>query len=207
MPFNKKPRTDQVIPKKGLVICNIGDGKGKTTAAMGQAARASGAGLNVYILQFVKAKAPKEGERRQSGEWPLSNEINFFNDIKVTGRMGKIVCEQVGAGFVGILGDRKERDAHIREALRGLGLARDVIISGEYQLVILDEILSAVDLGLLTQDDIITLIKNKPDNLHVMLTGHKKYPRIFKLCDTITEMKALKHAYYEGILAQKGIDF
>jgi len=207
MPFNRKPKTDKVVARKGLVICNIGDGKGKTTAAMGQAARASGAGLSVYILQFVKAAAPKEGEKRQSGEWPLSNEINFFNEARVGSRMGKIVCEQVGAGFVGILGDRKEKEIHIREALRGLGLAREVIVSGGYQLVILDEILSAVDLGLLTQDDIINLIKNKPENVHLMLTGHKKYPRIFKFCDTVTEMKALKHAYYEGILAQRGIDF
>jgi cob(I)alamin adenosyltransferase len=207
MPFNKKPRTDIVIPKKGLVICNIGDGKGKTTAAIGAATRASGAGLNVYILQFIKAKKPSVGEKRQSGEWPLSNEINFFNEISIPKGMGRITCEQVGAGFVGILGDRKERDAHLREALRGLELARQTIISGSYQLLILDEILSAVDLDLLTQEDIIDLIKNKPANLHLILTGHKKYPRIFKFCDTVTEMKMLKHGYYEGILAQKGIDF
>jgi cob(I)alamin adenosyltransferase len=204
MSMNRKPKTDQYIGRKGLVLCNIGDGKGKTTAAIGAAARASGAGLNVYILQFVKAK---KKEKRESGEWPLSNEINFFEQIKVPGGVGRIVCEQVGEGFVGILGDKKEKDVHIREALHGLELARKIIVSNEYQLVILDEILSAVDLDLLTQDDIIDLIKNKPDKVHLFLTGHKKYPQIFKYCDTVTEMKAVKHAYYEGVLAQRGIDF
>ena len=205
MSFNRKKK-DVVIAKKGLVLCNIGDGKGKTTAAIGQAIRASGAGLNVYILQFVKAK-PKPAEEQESGEWPVSNEVHFFDNAKLPTGLGKIVCEQVGEGFVGILGDRKQKDRHIREALRGLELARQIITRREYQLVVLDEILSAVDLGLLTEDDIIELIKNKPADIHLMLTGHKKYPSIFKYCDTVTEMKNLKHAYYEGVLAQIGIDF
>jgi cob(I)alamin adenosyltransferase len=207
MAFSKKRKTDVIVPKKGLVICNIGDGKGKTTAAIGTAVRAAGSGLNVFLLQFVKAQKPKPGEKLQSGEWPLSSEIDFFNQIKIPTGLGKIVSEQVGAGFVGILGDRKERDAHIREALRGLELARETIVSGEYDLIILDEIMSALDLGLLTEQDIIDLINNKPGDLHLVLTGHKKYPKIFKLCDTVTEMKMLKHAYYEGVLAQIGIDY
>src|SRR5688572_25629510 len=153
MPFNKKKK-DIEIPKKGLVICNIGDGKGKTTAAMGQAIRSSGAGLNVYILQFVKSKK-KSKEERVKGEWPVSNEVNFFDNIKTPKPLGKIICQPIGEGFVGILGDQKQRDIHIREALRGLELARQIITSGEYGLVVLDEILSAVDLELLNQDDII----------------------------------------------------
>ncbi len=205
--IHKKPKQSVVVGRKGLVICNIGDGKGKTTAAMGSAVRASGAGMNVYILQFVKAQVPKVGEKRQSGEWPLSSEVEFFNNVKVPNNIGSIKCEQTGAGFVGILGDKKQKDQHIREALRGLELARQIIQSGEYQLVILDEILSAVDLNLLSEADIIDLIKTKPELIHIMMTGHKKYPKIFKLCDTVTEMKVVKHAYYEGVLAQKGIDF
>jgi cob(I)alamin adenosyltransferase len=203
--FNKKKK-DVVVAKRGLVLCNIGDGKGKTTAAMGQAVRVSGAGQNVFILQFVKAKKKSE-EERVPGEWPVSNEVNFFEQAKLPVPLGKIVCEQVGEGFVGILGDQKARDMHIREALRGLERARQVITSGEYKMIILDEILSAVDLELLTQDDIIELIKNKPSDVHLMLTGHKKYPRIFKYCDTVTEMKMLQHAYYEGVQAQEGLDY
>ncbi len=205
--MNKKPKADVVIPKKGLVICNIGDGKGKTTAAIGSAVRASGAGLNVFILQFVKASKPKDGERLQPGEWPLSNEINFFNELKLGGQLGRIDTDQVGIGFVGILGDRKQKDAHVREALRGLEMTRRIIQSGDYQFIILDEILSAVDLELLTEQDIIDIIQTKPESVHIMMTGHKKYPKIFKLCDTVTEMKVVKHAYYSGVLAQKGIDF
>ncbi len=195
------------IAKKGLVICYIGAGKGKTSAAMGLATRASGAGLNVYILQFVKAAEPKEGDKRQSGEWPLSNEIIFFNEVSIPNKLGNIETEQVGAGFVGILGDRKEKDQHIREALRGLERAKKIVVSGGYGLVILDEIISAVELELLTEQDVVDIIKAKPEDLHLAITGHNKFKEIIKYSDLVTEMKMLKHPYYKGILAQKGIDF
>lgn len=202
--LNKKKTTDAVIPKKGLVICHIGDGKGKTTAAMGLAARASGAGLKVYILQFVKAK---KKETRESGEWPLSSEIEFFNDIKIPKDMGRIVTDPVGQGFVGILGDRKQRDAHQREALNGLEMARNILLKDEYQVVILDEILSAVELNLLNEQDILDLIAIKPEMTHLVITGHEKRKAIVKACDLVTEMKLVKHPYYNGVLAQRGIDF
>jgi cob(I)alamin adenosyltransferase len=204
MPTYKKKTTDAVIAKKGLVMCHIGDGKGKTTAAMGVAARASGAGLNVYILQFVKAR---KKEKRESGEWPLSSEIEFFNEIKIPKHMGQITTEQVGEGFVGILGDRKQRDAHMREALNGLELARKVLISNEYQVVILDEILSAVELDLLKEQDVVDLIQLKPEMTHLLVTGHDKHKEVLKWCDLVTEMKLKKHPYYQGVLAQRGIDF
>jgi|SRR6185503_11170275 len=198
---------DPVIAKKGLVICHIGDGKGKTTAAMGLAARASGAGLDVYILQFVKAKPPKDGGKRESGEWPLSNEIKFFDEISIPSKLGKIETEQVGSGFVGILGDRKERDLHIREAVRGLEIARKIVAAGEYQLIILDEILSAVELSLLTEQDVLELISLKHADVHLVITGHKRYKKIIAASDLVTEMKLIKHPYYKNVLAQKGIDY
>lgn len=191
------------IAKKGLVICHIGDGKGKTTAAIGLAVRAIGAGLKVFILQFVKAKKPKDGKRLESGEWPLSSEILFFEKFAKS----QVTCEQVGEGFVGILGDKKERETHIKEALRGLERAREIIVSNKYQLVILDEILSAVELNLLTEQDVLDLIHYKPENLHLVITGHKRFKKIFAVCDTVTEMKMLKHAYYQGVLAQRGVDY
>ncbi len=205
--YKKIDKDKPIIAKKGLVICYIGDGKGKTSAAMGVAARASGAGLSVYILQFVKAKKPKDGERLESGEWPLSNEIKFYNEISIPRGMGKIETEQVGSGFVGILGDRKQRDQHIREAVRGLEVARKLIQSDEYDVIILDEILSAVELDLLSENDILDIIAIKPENTHLVLTGHDKFKKIIKACDLVTEMKMVKHPYYEGILAQIGIDF
>jgi cob(I)alamin adenosyltransferase len=191
---------------KGLVICYIGSGKGKTTAAMGMAVRAAGDGKNVYILQFVKA-AGKTSENIKEGEWPVSSEINFFNNIRPSGNIGSIENEQVGLGFVGILGDKKQKDIHIRQALKGLERAREIIISGDYDLVILDEIISALEVGLLEERDIIDLINLKAPLQHLVITGHNKYPKILKLCDLVTEMKMVKHPYYKGILAQKGIDY
>ncbi len=201
---HKQKTTDQVIAKKGLVIVHMGDGKGKTTAAMGLAVRASGSGLSVYILQFVKAK---KKEKRESGEWPLSSEIDFFNSITIPKTMGQITTEQVGEGFVGILGDKKERDAHIRQALHGLELARKILVSKKYDVIILDEILSAVELNLLNENDVLEIIKHKPFMTHLVLTGHDKHKQIIKAADVVTDMKLVKHSYYQGVLAQKGIDF
>jgi len=191
---------------KGLVICYLGAGKGKTTAAMGAAVRAAGAGMNVFILQFVKAMK-ETGSDIKKGEWPVSNEINFFENISSSSGIGKIETEQAGLGFVGILGDRKEKDEHIRQAIYGLERAREVMFSGEYQILILDEIISALELKLIEERDIVDLIKLKPANLHMVLTGHNKFPNILTLCDLVTEMKMIKHPYYKGILAQRGIDY
>lgn len=192
--------------EKGLVICYIGAGKGKTTAAMGMAVRASGAGMDVFILQFVKAKA-ETGGNVEEGEWPLSCEIDFFNNISYRQPIGRIDNEQVGLGFVGILGDQKQKDAHQREAIRGLERARQIIASNDYKVIVLDEIISALELKLIEERDILDLIAIKPEMMHLVMTGHNKYPKILKQCDLVTEMKMVKHPYYKGILAQRGIDY
>jgi cob(I)alamin adenosyltransferase len=199
------PRTFSDEPK-GLVIAYIGAGKGKTTAAMGLAARASGAGMNVFILQFVKA-TPTSSAKKEEGEWPVSSEIDFFNNISYPSAVGKIETEQVGLGFVGILGDKKQRETHMRQALLGVERAREIITSGEYHLVILDEIISTLELKLIQERDILDLISIKPKDVHLAMTGHNKFPKIMKVCDLVTEMKMLKHPYYKGMLAQKGIDY
>ncbi len=201
----KIPTTFSDQPK-GLVICYIGAGKGKTTAAMGMAVRAAGDGKDVYILQFVKA-AGKSSADIKEGEWPVSSEITFFDNISSSSEIGKIENEQVGIGFVGILGDKKEKDIHIRAALKGVERAREIITSGKYELVILDEIISALEVGLLEERDILDLIKIKPELMYLVITGHNKYPAILKQCDLVTEMKMIQHPYYKGILAQKGIDY
>lgn len=202
---------------KGLVICYLGAGKGKTTAAMGMAVRAAGAGMNVKILQFVKAQGASEIQKKE-GEWPVSCEIDFFNNLDSRlrgngiwgngeGKIGKIDNEQLGLGFVGILGDKKEKAVHIKAALDGLIKAREIILSGKYQLVILDELISALEVKLIEERDIVDLIKIKPPLMHLVLTGHNKYPKILALCDLVTEMKMIKHPYYKGVLAQRGIDY
>ena len=191
---------------KGLVICYLGAGKGKTTAAMGMAIRAAGAGMNVFILQFVKAKGASAKDIKE-GEWPVSSEIDFLNNINYPSSVGTIENEQVGLGFVGILGDKKEREAHIRQAIQGLERAREIITSGEYEVVILDEIISALESKLIEERDVVDLINLKSPLQHLVLTGHNKYPKILSKCDLVTEMKMEKHPYYKGILAQRGIDY
>ncbi len=202
----RKIPLEESIEPKGLVICYIGAGKGKTSAAMGLAVRAAGAGMNVFVLQFVKARKTSE-DKTAEGEWPLSCEIDFFNNVGHSSRVGKIDNEQVGIGFVGILGDQKQKDAHIREALHGLERARKIIASRQYEVIVLDEIISALELKLIEERDIIDLIAIKPPETHLVLTGHNKYPKILKHCDLVTEMKMVKHPYYKGILAQRGIDY
>jgi cob(I)alamin adenosyltransferase len=208
MPKKQKiilPKTFSDEPK-GLVICYIGSGKGKTTAAMGMAVRAAGDGKNVFILQFVKAAGKSEASKKE-GEWPVSSEITFFNSISYPSKIGRIDNEQVGLGFVGILGDKKEKDIHMRAALKGIERARELMAGGEYQLIVLDEIISALEVGLIEERDILDLIDIKPKMTHLVITGHNKYPKILKCCDLVTEMKMIQHPYYKGILAQKGIDY
>ncbi len=233
----KMPTTFSDEPK-GLVICYLGAGKGKTTAAMGMAIRAAGAGMNVCILQFVKAKGKSAADIKE-GEWPVSSEIDFLNffqkihhpslSLPLKGRgqftsagavippprggrlggggIGRIDNEQLGAGFVGILGDKKEKEVHIKAALEGLGRAREVITSGKYELVILDEIISALESKLIEERDILDIINIKAPLQHLVITGHNKFPKILDKCDLVTEMSMIKHPYYKGILAQRGIDF
>lgn len=204
--MNKKVTTEKKFEPKGLVVCNIGKGKGKTTASIGIACRASGTGLNVYILQFVKAGEKTTGNRKV-GEWPIASEINFFRNIKIPKTMGRIDTEVCGLGFVGILGDQKAKAEHIKAALDGLNKAREILVSGKYEVIILDEILSAIEVGLLKEEDVVDLIKIKPELVHLVITGHDRFPKIMKMCDTVTDMKMVKHGYYKGIFAQKGVDF
>lgn len=199
------PKTFSAEPK-GLVICYLGAGKGKTTAAMGMAIRAAGAGMNVCILQFVKAKGASP-DKIKEGEWPVSSEIEFLNNVSTPNKIGRIDNEQLGTGFVGILGDKKEKEIHIKAALDGLNRAREVITSGEYQLVILDEIISALESKLIEERDILDIINIKAPLQHLVLTGHNKFPAILEKCDLVTEMTMIKHPYYKGILAQRGIDY
>ncbi|MEK7651918.1 MAG: cob(I)yrinic acid a,c-diamide adenosyltransferase [Patescibacteria group bacterium] len=191
---------------KGLNIYYYGKGKGKTTAVMGLAVRAAGALMNVSILQFVKAKQPKKGNRLQSGEWPVSNEFLYFNATK-TKKVGKIESKQVGAGFVGILGDKKQREIHIKAAKQGLKEAEKIFKSKKYQLVILDELISALELKLITEKEVLNLISKKPKELHLAYTGHEAFKKIIEVSDLVSEVKMIKHPYYKGIMAIRGIDF
>ncbi len=191
---------------KGLIICNIGSGKGKTTAAMGTVIRASGAGLKVFIIQFVKAKGVARRDPA-NGIWPLSAEIEFLNKVQIPPSMGAITSIQVGAGFVGILGDKQPLGVHIQAAEHGLEITKQIFNSKLYDVVVLDEIISAIELKLFSEQDVVGLLQIKPERMHVIMTGHNVFPKIVEMCDLVTDMRVRKHPYYKGVLAQRGIDY
>lgn len=174
--------------KKGLTIIYIGDGKGKTSAAAGMAIRAAGTGFKVLYLQFVK------------GDWP-SGEREILSQLK------NVDVKLMGRGFVGILGDRKPLAEHIQAAQAAMKESIKSLKSKKYDLVILDEAISAVESDLLTVDDMVKIIKSKPKEIHLCMTGHKRIKKLIDLADLVTEMKMIKHPYYQGILAQRGIDY
>lgn len=181
---------------QGLVIVYIGNGKGKTTAAVGLAARAAGAGKKVLFVQFVKsakAKAP--------GEWPQSSEIAALK------KFPRLKVKIFGKGFVGILGDNKLRLSHVTAAQKGLSWLKAEIRKNKYQAIIADEIISAIELKLLIADEVKELFRLR-DNFEVLvMTGHKKYNKLISSADLVTEMKMVKHPYYKGLIAQRGIDY
>ena len=112
-----------------------------------------------------------------------------------------------GKGFVGILTDRKPLHTHKKEAARAYNFAKKQVRSGKHDIVILDEIISAVEEKVLSLKKVLDLIKSKSVDAHLCLTGHKKYQELIKVADLVTEMKMIKHPYYKGILAQRGIDY
>ncbi len=184
---------------KGLTIIYVGDGKGKTTAAMGLAMRAAGSGLNVGILQFIK------------GEWPSGERdfINVFKEMKVPKNkmLGRIEIKELGRGFVKILGDKKPFKVHKQAARQGVKESIKLLRASKYDIFILDELLSAYEENLIKLSDVEKIIAAKPKNIHLVITGHKLPPKLKNKADLITEMKMIKHPYYSGILAQQGIDY
>lgn len=176
--------------KKGLVIVFTGNGKGKTTSALGVALRASGHRKKILIIQFLK-NYKNYGELKFVKNFPKANiEIKTF-----------------GEGYVGIRGDKKPKEVHLKAAKKGLEFAKKMIFSKRYFMIILDEINIALNLKLLKVDDVLKLLKSKPKDLHLVLTGRGVPKKIIEVADLVTEMKEIKHPYKKGILAQKGIEF
>jgi cob(I)alamin adenosyltransferase len=174
---------------RGLVIVYTGNGKGKTTAALGLCIRAIGYDEKICIVQFIKGSW-KYGEL--DGIKRLSPNVELY---------------QKGLGFVGIIDDKLDRSEHIKAAKEAVEFAREKIESGRYDIVILDEINVAVGLGLIELDDVLGLIRCKPPLLDLVLTGRNAKQEIIDIADLVTEMREIKHPYQKGIMAQKGIDF
>lgn len=174
---------------RGLVVVYTGDGKGKTTAAMGLALRAAGYGRRVLVIQFVKTWFTGE-----KGGFEMIPNVEFI---------------QAGKGFYKILGDKQPEEVHVEAAKQALELAKSKISSGDYDVVVLDEIIGSVTGGLLPLEPVLKLIDTKPAMMDLVLTGHrgKELPKLLERADLITEMVKIKHPYDSGILAKKTIDY
>jgi len=177
------------VSQKGLVIVYTGGGKGKTSAALGLVLRAVGYNHKVCMIQFVK------------GTW-------HYGELDSAKRLApEFELITAGKGFVGILDDKSPREDHVKAANDTLMISREKILSGKYNVVILDEINYAVQLELLKLDDVIDLIKSKPAELDLVLTGNHATKEVIELADLVTEMKEIKHPFKSGLKAKKGIDF
>jgi cob(I)alamin adenosyltransferase len=174
--------------RKGLIIVNTGPGKGKTTAAMGTALRAVGQGMKVLMLQFLK------------GSWHYGelDAVKAFGD--------RFVMKQMGRGFVKVGGAETDPE-DIRMVEEAWAEAERAILSGEWDLVVLDEINYAISYGMLDPNKVAAALKNRPEMVHVILTGRNAHPTITDLADTVTEMRQVKHAYEKGVEAQRGIEY
>ena len=176
----------------GLVQVFYGDGKGKTTSALGTALRACGNGFSVHLVQFMKNGASDA-------------EIEMPGEIKALERLENFSYKRFGAGSW-IIGKPKQH--HIDKVNEALDYLKSAILNENYGIIIADEILYAVQLGLLPEEKVAELIKTKPKNKELILTGgHKPFPKIFELADLVTEIKKIKHPYDSGILARKGIEY
>jgi cob(I)alamin adenosyltransferase len=180
--------TDEVI-NKGLIIVYTGSGKGKTTAALGIALRAVGHGMKVGMIQFIK------------GEW-------YYGELTSAKRLEpEFDLVAAGKGFVGIIDDDHDVQDHRDAAKVALEFAKKKMIDKKYDILILDEINYATNLGLVSVGEVTNLVTLKPEELTLILTGNHAPREIMDLADLVTEMKEIKHPYRLGIKAKKGIDF
>ena len=169
---------------KGYVQIYTGDGKGKTTAAVGLAVRAAGVGLKVYIAQFMK--------------------LGDYGEIATLKRLSDcITVEQFGTGRF-IRGNPAPED--FAAARRGLERVKEIFAGRSHQLVILDEANVAASCGLFSPVDLLDLVQTRPEGVEVVLTGRQAAPELIARADLVTEMKAVKHYYQAGVAARTGIE-
>lgn len=166
-----------------------GDGKGKTTAALGQAIRAVGEGKKVLMIQFIK------------GPWK-SGEDFLAKGLEPNFRLVKM-----GKGFVGIMGDKLPREEHVKAAEDALAYACKEIESGNWDIVILDEINNAVALSLISKENVLEFLNRVPNTLHLILTGRDAPQEFIDRADLVTEMRDIKHPYNRGIKGRRGLEY
>ncbi len=170
----------------GLIHVYTGAGKGKTTCAFGLALRAWGCGKRVCIIQFLK-----KGEK--------------YGEVVAVDRLEGIDLHQYGSGR--FVFNKQLRQEDVEAAEKGLVHAKDVLSSGDHDLVILDEMNIATDFGVLDVSKVIEALDSRADGVEVVLTGQNAHPAIVEKADYVTEMRKVKHPYDEGVMARKGIEF
>ena len=184
-------KIDRLEPKErhGLIVVITGNGKGKTTSALGMALRACGHGMRVCIIQFMKGDI-------FAGEWEGIKNLDCTIELHATGK-----------GFCGIQGNPYPYAEHRDNADDALDLAREKMESGAFDLIILDEINNAIKLKLVGLEPVLELLRAKPPLMHLVLTGRDAHEQVIELADTVSEVNEIKHAYRKGIDPQPGIDY
>jgi cob(I)alamin adenosyltransferase len=175
--------------KKGLVVVITGHGKGKTTTALGIAVRACGHNMSVSMIQFMKGDI-------YAGEWDGIKKLNCSVELISTGK-----------GFCGIQGNPYPYEEHRKNAQDAIGLAHQKMASDSPDILILDEINNALHLKLLDLEQVLDIIRKKPPQMHLVLTGRDAHPEVIELADTVSEVLEVKHAYQKDIEPQPGIDY
>ena len=172
--------------RRGLVQIFTGDGKGKTSAATGAVIRALGHGLRVYIVYFMK------------GDYP-------YGEHNILAQLTNVTMDRYGSlNFVDPANVKPEEKEQARQALAA---AREAMLSGSYDLIVLDEVNIASAWNLVEVDEVIRLIDDRPDDVELILTGRRADTRLIKAADLVTEMLKIKHPYDEGIVAREGIEY
>lgn len=189
VPEDRAPRQYEEIKtavRKGLLIIYTGDGKGKTTAALGLVFRALGRGQRVAMVQFIKGKW-KTGEAKMARE--LAGRVDFFS---------------MGDGFTW---DTKNYEQDVASARRAWAKCRELLVDPRYQIVIFDELSYVITYNFLSVQDVLEGLKRKPPRTHVVITGRNAPPELIEIADLVTEMREIKHPYRAGIKAQPGVDY
>ena len=175
--------------KTGLVVVITGNGKGKTTSALGMAVRAAGHGLKVCIIHFMKGDM-------------------YAGEIDGIKKLAPLVESHLtGKGFCGILGNPYPFEEHRKNAQEAISFAEEKISSGNFDILVLDEVNNALSLGLVDLEQVLPILDGKPPLMHIVLTGRDAHEELIKRAHTVTEMREIKHAYRQDIEPQKGIDY
>ncbi|MEM7695177.1 MAG: cob(I)yrinic acid a,c-diamide adenosyltransferase [Pseudomonadota bacterium] len=186
----KKAARDKIMAgktiEKGLVIVHTGKGKGKSTAAFGMVMRAVGHGLPVGVVQFIKG-------RLETGEKAV---LDRFGDLVRVHRMGE-----------GFTWETQDRQRDIQAAQSAFAIAKEMIFSGDYKMVLLDELNIVLRYDYLDLADVLDVLENKPEDVHVIITGRNAKDALLEAADLVTEMTMVKHPFRSGVKPQMGIEF